>query len=169
MLDAKERLRDLKESKTKAIEKTNEVMVKLEDSYQNMLKLSQEKSSLEMKLQIKEQECHLLCAMQAEKNNQHQLLHKKIKKKKEKIIRLKEELQRKECNFHSVQQKVQTQQEELSNARLELKKQHEEVIQLQREEELACSYNIERERVSTLVQTTFTLTSDEAKLKVTYS
>ena len=61
-------------------------------------------------------------------------------------------------------QEAQNSEEELLQARKELKKQHEQVIKLQREEELAWSYNIEKKQVSKIVQL---LVSDKEEMQVT--
>ena len=67
-------------------------------------------------------------------------------------------------NLNSALQEIQTQQEELSKVQEKLKKKREKVMQLQREkEELAWSYNVEKEQVSKMVQI---LTSDKEEMKV---
>ena len=168
MLNAEEQLRQSQESKTKANEKATEAVTRLEESHGNMQQIVQEKKSLEMELKVKERECNLLSTMQEKDEALNQFLQTKINKKRKKIKSLKEELQRKECELQSALQEVQTRQEELTQARKELKNKHAEVIQLQREkEELASSYNIEKEQVSKLVQITFALTSDKEEMKVT--
>ena len=152
------------ESEAKESEKTNTVLARLENLCENVEKISEEKSNLERELKIKERECELLSAMQ-EKDAHNQVLQMKINKKRKKIRSLKEKLQRKEWELQSAMQEVQTRQKELSQAQKELKKQHEEVIQLQREkEELECSYSIEKEHVSKMVQL---LASDKEELQVT--
>ena len=58
-----------------------------------------------------------------------------------------------DSELQSAFQKVQIGQKGLSEAQKEVEKQHEQVIQLQKEkEELAWSYNIEKEEVSKIVQ-----------------
>ena len=163
-MDVEERLRHSQESKAKESEKTNKVMTRLKNLRENVEKISEEKSNFERELNIIEQECELLCAM-LEKDVFNQILQKKIDRKKEKIKDLKEELIQKGWELQSALQEVQTRQKELSQARKKLEKQHEEVIQLQREkEELECSYSIEREQVSKIVQI---LASDKQELQVT--
>ena len=163
MVDAEERLRQSQESKVKANERACEAVTKLEELHKNVEMISEEKSNLEKELKIKEQECELLHAMQ-EKDAYNQVLQKKIDKKRKKIRSLKEKLQKKESELQTAMQEVHTQQEELSQAQKELKKQHEHVIQLQREtEELALSYNIEKEQVSKIVQL---LVSDKEEMQV---
>ena len=160
LVDTEERLRCSQESTAKANEKTIEVMTKLEKSYENMQKISQEKNNLEMKLKIKEHEYQSLCAMQ-EKDNQ--VLQKKIEQKEEKIRRLKEELQTKDAQLQSALQEAQIQRQRLLQAQKKLKKKHEEVKKLKREKEkLACSYN---EQVSQLVQMA-NVTTDKEEMKV---
>ena len=69
-----------------------------------------------------------------------------------------------DSELKSALQEVQIGQKGLSEARKEVKKQHEQVIQLQREkEELAWSYNIEKEQVSKIVQL---LVSDKKEMQV---
>ena len=147
----------------KAQEKTSEVMNNLKESHENVQKMSQEKRNLEMELEIKEQESQLLCTMQ-EKDSYNQAQLEKIEKAKSEIESLKEELQRRDSKLESTLQEVQIKQEQLLQARKEIKKQHKEVMKLQRKKEkLACSYNIEKENVSKLVQI---LVSDKEERKV---
>ena len=165
LVDAEKCLKYAQESKTKANEKTNEVVAMLKDLCENVQKISEEKNNLEKELEIKEQECHLLHAMQ-EKDVYNLVLQRKIDKKRKKIKSLKKELQRKDCELQSALQEVQTQQEELSQAQKELKDQHDKVMQLQREkEELICSYNLENEQVSKIVQV---LASAKQEIQVTF-
>ena len=165
VVGADECLRQSQESKVKANEKASEAETKLKKLRGNVEKMAQEKSNLEKELSIKERECELLCAMQ-EKDAYNQVLQKKIDKKRKKIKSLKRELQIRESELLSTLQEVQTQQKELSEAQIVLKKQHEQVIKLQREKEkLASSYNIEKQKVSKIVQI---LTSDKDKIQVRY-
>lgn len=166
-MDADERLRHTEESKTKTKEKIRKFVTKLEESHENVEKIFQEKSSLEVELKIKEQECRQLCVMQEQGEALNRLLREKIVKKQKKITTLKIKLQRKESELQSVLQEVQVLQKELPKAQKELKKKHEEVMQMHREkEELVHSYNIEKEQVSKLVQITFVLASDKEEMKV---
>ena len=163
LVDAEDCLRDVQETKVKANQKVSEAVTKLEELKENVEKISEEKSNLERELKIKEQECQLLSAMQ-EKDAYNQVLQKKIDKKRKKIKSLRKELARKESELQFSMQKVETVKEQLSQAQKGLKKQHKEVIQLQREkEELACSYNIEKEQVSKIVQL---LVSDKEEMQV---
>ena len=164
-MDAEEHLRQSQESKVKANERASEAVTKLEELHENVEKISEEKNNLEKELKIKERECELLCAMQ-EKDAYNQVLQKKIDKKRKKIKSLKKELQLKESELQTTLQEAQTKQKELSEAQKVLKKQHEQVIKLQREkEELACSYNTEKEKVSKIVQI---LISDKDQIQVRY-
>ena len=166
LVDAEEQLRQSQESKAKANEKTNKAAAKCEELCKNVVKISEEKSNLEKELEIKVRECELLSKMQ-QKDEYNQVLQKKIDKKRKKIKSLKKELQRKDCELQSALQEVQTQQEEMSRAQKELEKEHKEVMKLHREkEELACSYNSEKEQLSKRVQS---LTCDKENLKVTYT
>ena len=144
LADAEQRLRQSQESKVKASMIASEAVTKLEELYENVQKISEEKSNLEKELKIKERECELLCAMQKE-DAYNQVLQMKIDKKEKKIKCLKEELQSRYYELQSAVQEAQKRQEELLQAQKELKKQHKEVIKLQREkEEHAWSYNIEK-------------------------
>ena len=163
LFDAEEHLRDAQESEVKANEKASEAVTKLEELHENVEKISKEKSSLEEQLKIKERECELLSAMQ-EKDAYNQVLQKKVDNKRKKIKRLKEELQSTNFELQSALQEVQVGQTELSQAQNKLKKQREQVIQLQKEkEEVAWSYNIEKEKVSKIVQL---LVSDKEEMQV---
>ena len=158
LVNAEERLRQSKESKVKANKKASEAVTKLEELQENVEKISKEKSNLEKELKIKERECELLSAMQ-EKDAYNLVLLQKIDKKRKKMKSLRKELEQKKRELQSAMQEVGTIKEKLSQAQKELKKQHEEVILLHREkEELACSYNTEKEQVSKIVQL---LVSDE--------
>jgi len=95
------------------------------------------------------------------------LLKEKIAKKEKNIEMLEEKLQQKDSELRSAQQVARSLDEKLFQARMELDKKHEEVKQLHKEnEELACSYNIEKEQVSKLVQIAVTLTADKEKVEV---
>ena len=164
-MDVDKHLTHAQWSKAKSRDKASEDMTKLQKLHGNVEKLTQEKSILEMELNIKERECQLLCSMQ-EKDAYNQDLQKRIDKKRKKIKSLKQELQKKECEFQSALQEVQTKQEALLQSQEELKKQHEKVMQLQREKEnLDCFYNIEKEQVSKIVQI---LVSDKEEMQVNH-
>ena len=164
MADAEERLRQSQESKVKAYEKANEAVTKLEELHENVQKIAQEKSNLEKQLKVKEREYQWLSTVHEKDEELNHVLQKKIDKKRKKIKRLKEELQNMDSELQSALQEVQIGQKGLSEAQKEVKKQHEQVIQLQKEkEELAWSYNIEKEQVSKIVQL---LVSDKEEMQV---
>ena len=167
LVDAEERLRQSQESEVKANEEASEAVTKLKELHENVEKIAQEKSNLEMELKVQRRECEVLSAMQEEDEISNQFLKMKLAKKEEEIKSLKVELQSMDRELQSALQKVQTRQEELSRAQNKLKKQHEQVIQLQKEkEELAWSYNIEKEKVSKIVQL---LVFDKEEMQVTSS
>ena len=146
---------DFRRAQMLQVNKTSEVVIKLNELHKDMISL--EKSISKSTLKLNKREYELRSEMQETYNQE-------FSKKKEKIKRLKEKLQRKKCELQSAQKEFQTRQEELLQARIELKKQHEDVMQLQREKkELACHYNIEREQVSKLVQL---LVSDKKEMQV---
>ena len=164
LIDSEEHLRQLQESKQIANENAKEQLSEIEKLKEDVQKIAQEKSSIEMEFKSKERECQLLLEMKEDKAYNVQFLQRKIAKKKKKIKQLKEELERTECKLLPVQQETQTRQEALSQARAEVRKTHEEVKELEREkEELACSYNIKKQQVSHLVQIAVALTSDKEK------
>ena len=117
-----------------------------------------------MELKVQRRECEVLSAMQEEDEVSNQFLKMKLAKKEEEIKSLKEDLQSMDSELQSALQEAQTRQKELSRAQNKLKKHHEQVIQLQKEkEELAWSYNIEKEQVSKNVQL---LVSDREEMQV---
>ena len=144
----------MQESKVKANEKIEEYVTKLDELRDSVVKLSLEKKNLENELIIRENVCRFLCEILEKDDKPYNWgLQEKIERKREKIKILEEKLQKKEDELKSVLQDAQTKQQELSNCRKELKKQHKKVMQLQREKErLACSCNIQKERVSKLLQ-----------------
>ena len=164
LVDAEEHLRQSQESKVKANEEVSELVTKLEELCENAEKIAQEKRNIEMKLKLKERESQLLSAVWEKDNVVNQFLQRKVDKKRKKIKRLKEELQSMNSELQSAFQVVQNRQEQLSQVQKEMKKQHEKVMQLQREkEELAWSYNTEKEQVSKIVQL---LVSDKEDMQV---
>ena len=164
LVDVEEHLGQSQESKVKANEEASEAVTKLKELHENVQKIAQEKSILEMELKVRRRECEVLSAMQEEDEVSNQFLKMKVAKKEEEIKSLKKELQSMDSELQSALQEVQTQQEELSRAQNKLKKHHEQVIQLQKEKEkLAWSYNIEKERVSKIVQL---LVSDKEEMQV---
>ena len=122
-------------------------MTKLEELYKNVQKMNQKKH-FGWKRQIKEQECQMQCETQ-EKDTCNQNLQEK------------ENLQAKQFVLQSALKELQ---EELLQARTEMEKRHNEVMQLQvKKEILTISHNIAKEQVSKLVQI---LISDEDERKV---
>lgn len=92
------------------------------------------------------------------------LLEEKIAKKRRKVEKLEEELQQKDSDLQSAQQEARSLNKKLLEAREELEMKCEEVKKLQKEnEELTCSYNIEKEQ---LVQVTVALSADKKKIEV---
>ena len=144
-------------------EKSNQVLSQIEELHKTVRKIVQEKKILMIELQSKQRECQLLSEIKAK----DAALEEKINKKKKKIEKLEKELQRKESDLQSALQEAKIWQEKLSRTQVELKKKHEEVKELREEKEkLTCSFNIEQEQVSKLVQLTVTLTSEKTEMEV---
>ena len=119
-----------------------------------------------MELKVKEREYQLLSRVHEKDEELSQVLKKKVEKKKKKIKRLKKELESMDSELQSALQEVQIGQKGLLQAQNKVKKQHEQVIQLQKEkEELAWSFNIEKEQVSKIVQL---LVSDKEEMQVRF-
>ena len=123
-----------------------------------------------MELDHKQKELQLLYEMKekyaadVEKNS---FYSEKISKKRLKIKKLEKQLQRKKSELYSAMQEANKLQEELLQAQEKLKEKHEEVKKLHEEKEkLSCSFNIEREQVSKLVQLINTLTSEKEEMEV---
>ena len=136
-------------------------MSQIEELHKNVQKILHEKDILKIKLQSKQKECKLLSKIEAKDAAHRAILEEEINKKRKKIEKLKKELQRKEPDLQSALQEAKTWREELSQAQVELKNKHEEVKVLREEKEkLTCSFNIQREQVSKLVQLTVTLTTE---------
>ena len=163
LVDAEERFVCAQRLIDKANERASESKAKFEKQCEDLHKVIQEKNSLEMELKFKERECELLSTMHEKEDKVFtQFLQEKIRKKKMKIKKLKEELHRKECEFQFAHQKAQILQNELSLAQFELKEKREEVRQLQREkDELASSYHAEQ--YNKLLQITI---ADKEEMKV---
>ena len=138
-------------------------MSRIEELHKKVQKIVQDKKVLEIKLQSKQTECQLLSEIKARDS----ALEEKISKKRKKVEKLQKELQRKESDLQSALQEAKTWQEKLSQAQVELKKKDEEVKELREEKEkLTCSFNIEQDQVSKLVQLTVTLTSEKTEMEV---
>ena len=164
LVDSEAHLRQLQESKQAANENAKDCLTELEKLREDVQKIVQEKSNIEMELKYKERVCQLLSEIKEDKAY-NQFLQNKIAKKKKKINKLKQELKSKECKLLSAQQEAQTWQEELSHALAEVRKKHKEMQELQREnEKLASSYTIKKEEISSLVQIAVTSVKEEMKV-----
>ena len=195
MTDTKKRLKDSQQSRASIDENINKILCSISKLRDKVQVIAHERNITREKLESKQRECQLLSEMRdmlagsmQDSKKQHQwfrkkdqekdrqlqekeayrmLLEEKIAKKKKKIEMLEEKLQQKDSELRSAQQEARSLDEKLFQARVELEKKHEEVKQLQKEnEELACSYNIEKEQVSKLVQIAVTLTADKEKVEV---
>jgi len=195
MTDTKKRLKDSQQSKASIDENINKILGSISKLRDKVQVIAHERNITREKLENKQRECQLLSELRdvlagsmQDSKKQHQwfrkkdqekdrqlqekeayrmLLEEKIAKKKKKIEMLEEMLQQKDSELRSAQQEARSLDEKLFQARVELDKKHEEVKQLQKEnEELACSYNIEKEQVSKLVQITVALTADKRKIEV---
>ena len=172
--DVQKRLKHSQELKSAVNDNFSQFMSRLEELHKKARKLVQEKKILTIELQSRERECQLLSEMKeqgaahSKRNEAHiAMIEEKINKKRRKIEKLKEELQGKESDLQSALQEAKIWQEKLSQAQVELKKKHEEVKELREEKEkLTCSFNIEKEQVSKLVQLTVTLTSEKTEMEV---
>ena len=115
-----------------------------------------------MEMDHKQKELQLLCEMEKYTPDFgiNSFYCEKISKKTLKIKKLEKEL-------YSAMQEANKLQEELLQAQEKLKEKHEEVKKLHEEKEkLSCSFNIEREQVSKLVQLITTLTSEKEEMEV---
>jgi len=192
MTDTRKQLKDSQQSKASIDENVNKILCSISKLRDNVQAIAHERNITREKLESKQRECQLLSemldmlarSMQDSKKQHHRfwkkdrqlqekevankmLLEEKIAKKKKKIEMLEEKLQQKDSELQSAQQVARSLDEKLFQARVELDKKHEEVKQLQKEnEELACFYNIEKEQVSKLVQIAVTLTADKEKVEV---
>ena len=135
----------------------------------------QEYQLLSEKVQDSKEQHHHSWKKDKEKDRQQQekevayqtLLKHIIAKKKRKFEKLEEELRQKDSDLRSAQQDARLLLGELLQAQAEVKMKHEEVKKLQeKNEKLTCSYNIEKEQVSKLVQIMTTLTADKVKIEV---
>jgi len=193
IMDIKRRLGNSEKSKASIDENIKQILCSMSELQRKLESIAHERRITKGKLKSQQQEHQLLSEMQdvltesmRDRQKQHQrfwmedqekdrqlqekevayrtLLEKKITKKRIKIEKLEEELQHKDSELLSAQQEARSLDEKLSQARAELKMKHEEVKQLQKEnEELTCSYNIEKEQ---LVQVTVALTADKKKIEV---
>lgn len=143
-------------------------MNKLTELSEQVQQLSKDRDNTKTKIQCSERDCELLSEMQKVHDEEKcQLLQKMIDDKEREIKQLQEELKQKEHKLECTQHEAKALQEKLSTVQVELEVKHEDMKKLQKEkEELMRSYNIEREIVCKLVQSTFALTSDRDEMKV---
>ena len=195
-MDTKTQLTNSQKSIASIDKNINQILCNISELQDKVESIAHERSITNDKLESKQQECQLLSEMQdvlaegiRDSKKQHQwfwkkdqekdrqlqgkevayrmLLEKIITKKMKKIEKLEEELRQKDSDLRSAQQEARSLNVKLLQARVELKMKHEEVKQLQKEnEELACSYNIEKEQVSKLIQIAVILTADKTKIEV---
>ena len=174
LADTDERLRDSQRSKSVVNEKVCQVMHRIEELHKKVRKIVQEKKILTIELQSKQRECQLLqkeCQLLSEMKEKdavlNSMLDEKISGKQKEIESLEKQLQKRESDLQSAKQEAGRWQEELLKARTNLKEKDQEVIQLKNEyEKLSCSYSIEKEQVSKLIQLTVDLRSDKLEMEV---
>jgi len=168
LLEIEQLLKSSRDSQLPLNENVTNVVSELAKLRMQVQKLSQDRTNTETKLQRFQRDCMLLSEMQKVHDDEKcQLLQEIIDDKKREIKRLQEELKQKECELECTQQEAKELQEKLFKVEDELKVIHEDVKALQKEKrELTRSYNSEREKVSKLVHSTFTLTSDREEMKV---
>jgi len=179
--DARKHLRDSESSKANIDENINRILCSISKLREKVQNIAHERNLTKEKLESKQQECQLLSEMrdlatasmrdskkQQEKEEAYRILvEEKIAKKRKKIDKLEQELQQKHSDLQSAQEEARSLDKKLLRARAELQRKHKEIQQLQKEnEQLACSCNIEKEKVSKLVQITVALTSDKKKVEV---
>ena len=172
LADTDERLRDSQRSKSVVNEKVCQVMRRIEELHKKVRKIVQEKKILTIELQSKQRECQLLqkeCQLLSEMKEKDAVLNsmlvEKINGKQKEIESLEKQLQKRESDLQFAKQEAGRWQEELLKARTNLKEKDQEVIQLKKEyEKLSCSYSIEKEQVSKLIQLTVDLRSDKQEV-----
>ena len=165
--DSEEQLRHSQKSKSAVNEKVTQVMIRIEELHKKVRKIVQDKKILEIELQSKQKECQLLSEMKEKDAVLNSVLDEKISRKQKEIETLEKELQKRESDLQSAQQEATRWQEELLKVQTELKEKHKEVIQLKKEnEKLSCSYSIEKEQVSKLIQLTVDLRADKLEIQV---
>ena len=148
-------------------EKVVQVMSRIEELHKKVQKIVQEKKILEIELQSKQRECQLLSEMKEKDTVLNSMLNEKISGKQKEIETLEQELQKREYDLKSAQQEASKCQKELLKVQAELKERHNEFTQLKKKnEKLSCSYSIEKEQVSKLIQLTFDLRSDKQETEV---
>ena len=167
LADSEEQLKLSQKSKSAVNEKVSQVMSRIEELHKKVRKIVQEKKILEIELQSKQKECQLLSEMKEKDASLSLMLEEKIDGKEKEIETLEKELQKRESDLQSAQQEASRWQEELLKVQTELKEKHNEVIQLKKENEnLSCSYNIEKEQVSKFIQLTVDLRADKLEIEV---
>ena len=174
LAEINEHLRGSQRSRSVVNEKVSQVMNRIEELQKKVRKIVQERKILTIELQSKQRECQLLqkeCQLLSEMKEKDALLNsmldEKISEKQKEIEALEKQLQKRGSDLQSVQQEAGRWQEELLNARTNLKERDKEVIQLKKEcEKLSCSYSIEKEQVSKLIQLTVDLRSDKQETEV---
>ena len=167
LADSEEQLRHSQKSKSAVNEKVSQVMSRIEDLHKKVRKIVQDKKILEIELQSKQKECQLLSEMKEKDAVLNLMLDEKISAKQKEIQTLEKQLQKRESDLQSAQQKASRWQEELLKVQAELKEKHKEVVQLKKEnEKLSCSYSVEKEQVSKLIQLTVDLRADKLEIEV---
>jgi len=181
IVNTKKRMRHSQTSKASIDKNIKQILRSISKLREKVQNIAHERNLTKEKLESKQQECQLLSEMrdlatasmrdskkQQEKEEAYRILvEEKIAKKRKKIDKLEQELWQKDSDLQSAQEEARSLNEKLLQARAELETKHKEMQQLQKEnEELACSYNIEKEKVSKLVQITVALTSDKKKVEV---
>jgi len=181
IMDTKKRLRDSQTSRASIYDNINQILCSVSKLREKVQNTAHERNITNKKFESKQRECQLLsemrdlaiASMRDSKKHQEKeeayriLVEEKIAKKRKKIDKLEQELWQKDSDLQSAQEEARSLNEKLLQARAELETKHKEMQQLQKEnEELACSYNIEKEKVSKLVQITVALTADKKKIEV---
>ena len=167
LADSEEQLRHSQKSRSAMNEKVTLVMSQIEELHKKVQKIVQEKKILEIELQSKQKECQLLTEMKEKNASLSSMLDKKICGKQKELETLEKGLQKGESEFQSAQQEASRCQEELLKVQRQMKEKHKEVMQLKKEnEKLSCSYNIEKEQVSKLIQLTVDLRADKLEIQV---
>ena len=178
IMGTKRRLRDSQKSEASIGENITQILHSISKLHDSMQSIAYERNTTKEKLELEKRGCQLLSEMQDvlsevrdilaanmrdSSKKQHQQLQENevayrillgdiIVEKRKQIENLEEELRQKNSDLQSAQHEARSLHEKLLQARAELAMKSEEVKQLQKEnEELACSYNIEKEQVSKLV------------------
>ena len=170
LLEIEQRSKLSKDSQLPLKEDAISIMNKLTELSEQVQQLSQDRDNTKTKLQRSERDCVLLSEMQNENVHNEEkckLLQKVIDDKESEIKQLQEQLKQKESKLECAQQEAKALQEKLSKVQEELEVRHEDMKKLQKEKQkLIRSYNIEREIVCKLAQSTFALRLDRDEMKV---